>query len=588
MRANPESSRRDAEAALALLEHQPDADLEIRARLVLCDYLSERNKAEAEQQISAASSLLPQATRPGLRAGVLSCRGEILEMAGDNSAARRLYEQAVAIATAEHDDEMLAGALFQRGYLLGLQGEYAAGLSDLREAQSRYERIGMPDHALTTLNGIAILYNRMGDYAQARHIYDQALRALRKAGLKREEAVTLYNLGRAHENLEEWQQAQQAFEASLAISRRIGYGRGEAHALRGLATVATSSGRPLQALDILVQAESLQRRTPDARLRAQILLTRGIALHQLGRLAESQVALEEAVDIFRQADAVAELAAAHAALASVHADAGNWRQAYEYYREYKTISDTLFSRQLDQRFATLKVEFDTAAKERENALLLRENAATEKALAEQRRAGRLQLAVIALTAILALLLASLAIRQRRASLRLRALAMTDELTGVPNRRNVLGQLERLLAREPTPLAILIIDIDHFKSINDLYGHGVGDEVLKTVATVLRSAVREPACVGRLGGEEFVIVLPDTGLEDALRVAERIRHEVTSIDTGGWFADRQVTVSIGATVGEPGETRSKRLLERADAALYAAKHAGRNCVRSMPAATTLAA
>jgi diguanylate cyclase (GGDEF)-like protein len=257
---------------------------------------------------------------------------------------------------------------------------------------------------------------------------------------------------------------------------------------------------------------------------------------------------------------------------------GDWRAAYGHLSKAQEIAERQFRSQIDQRFATLKVEFDTAAKEKENALLIRENEANEKALTQERKAGSLQAAVIVLAFVLALLLAALALHQRRTTLRMRVLAMTDELTGVPNRRAVLSQLAPLLRRnDMQSCAMLIIDIDHFKSINDLHGHAEGDEALMLVAAELRSAVREPAFLGRLGGEEFVVVLPETALEAATATAERIREEVMRIDSRRWLADRRITVSIGVTLSVPHDSPST-MLQRADTALYIAKRSGRNQVK----------
>src|SRR5688572_17375110 len=130
VRSDPETSRVDAEAALAHLARQPDPDLEVRARLILCDYHSERDRSAAEEQIARVGALLARVQRPALRSGLLVCQGETIESAGENARARTLYEQAVEVAENEHDNEMLASALFSRGYVLGLQGEYASGLAD--------------------------------------------------------------------------------------------------------------------------------------------------------------------------------------------------------------------------------------------------------------------------------------------------------------------------------------------------------------------------------------------------------------------------------------------------------------------------
>jgi len=578
-RTDPAASSRDAYAALEILSRRPDVDLEIRGRLLLCDHLSERDQKAAEQQVARARELLAQAKRPGLQAGVLTCEGTIRETAGDNATARDLYERAVHVATETADKEMLAGALFSRGYLMGVQGQYAAGLSDLKRAQAVFEEIDLPDHALTALNAIAILYNRMGDYAQAIYIYERALKAQRDAGMRREQAVTLHNLGRAHENLLEWDAADKAFQESLAISRELSYARGEAYALRGLGAVANARGAPQSALVTLERASVLQRQTPDARLHAQIQLARGIALHQLRRLSASVDALEEALAVFRQADSLTELRATHGELAAVLADMGNWREAYDHLASAKETAERQFRNQIDQRFTTLKVEFDTASKEKENALLMRENEANHKALAQERRARSLQATVIVLTVVLAALLATFAIHQWRSTRRMRNLAMTDDLTGVPNRRALLKRLAPLVEPPNGRIhALLIIDIDHFKSINDQYGHPEGDEALKLVAASLRAEVHEPAFIGRLGGEEFAVVVPDSDPEAGRLLAERFRESVMKIDTRRWLADRRLTVSIGMTVSKLASDSPSHMLQRADAALYEAKRAGRNCVR----------
>jgi len=583
MRTDPEASKRNADQALKLLEKQPDPDLEVQARLILCDYYAERDTGTAEREIDAGTALLPKAQRKGLKAGLLDCRGQMFETAGNNAKARALYEQAVAVAAETHDDEMLAQSLFSRGYLLGLEGEYAAGLGDLKRAQALFEKLNKPMHSLTVLNSIATLYNRMGDYAQAVYIYSRAFKAQHAAGMQREEAVTLHNLGRAYENLHEWDESRKSFAQSLAVSRQLAYPRGEAYALRGLAAVANATGDPRGALETLARAEALQRQTPDARLRAQIQLARGIAYHELDRLPESIAALEDALEVFRTADAMGELNATYSQLAEVYSRSGNWKAAYERLAQAKETSDRLLNNQLDQRFATLKVEFDTAAKEKENALLMHENEINQQALAQGRSLRHLQAAVILLSVTLVFVLAMLAVHQRRNALRMKYLALTDELTNVPNRRSVLSRLDPLLRdSEAGTCACLIIDVDHFKKINDQFGHPTGDEVLKAVAAAVRELIQEPAFFGRLGGEEFLIVLPRMDMSGAREAAERFREAIMAIDTSRWCPDnRRVTVSIGCSVSNPGADTPSTMLKRADFALYAAKRNGRNCVESEP-------
>jgi diguanylate cyclase (GGDEF)-like protein len=581
VRSDPDASKRDAELALAMIRLHPDSDLEIRARLLLCDYYSERDGSAAQEQIAAATALLPQAQRQGLRAGVLTCQGETLETAGNYAGAETAFDAAVAAATAAGDQQMLAEALFSRGYLRALQGKYAAAMGDVRRSQQLYERINMPQYALTVMNTIATIYNRMGDHEQAAQIYEHARSQQHDAGLRRDEAVTLYNLGRARQKMSQWDAARAGFDGCLALSKELKYTRGEAYALLGLASVDNATGDPHGALTRLEQATTLESRAPDARQRAQIQLERGTALRELQRGADAVSALEQAEAVFKQADSLEDLSVTYDELATAHAQLGEWRIAYGYRGEAQATSEKLLHNQLDQRFATLKVEFDTAATEKENALLIRQSAIDQKALAQERRANNLQTTVILLSLVLVGLLTIMALRQRRGARRLHALAMTDELTGAPNRRAVLAYLEAALRRgDALPCSILLFDIDHFKSINDRYGHPAGDATLQLLTNHLRNAVKQPSFLGRVGGEEFVAVLPGIRLQDAYRIADAIRAQIPALDLERWLGERRITVSIGVTSSGVADTVSA-VLRRADAALYAAKHAGRNCVRTNP-------
>jgi diguanylate cyclase (GGDEF)-like protein len=158
------------------------------------------------------------------------------------------------------------------------------------------------------------------------------------------------------------------------------------------------------------------------------------------------------------------------------------------------------------------------------------------------------------------------------------LAETDPLTGLANRRRTMAEADRAAldaARGGAPLVLLLFDIDHFKSVNDRYGHPAGDATLVRVAELARGALRSPDLVGRIGGEEFLCVLPGADLMQARACAERLRSVVGghSATPGG----PAVTISIGFAEWRRGDS-ALSLFARADAALYAAKDAGRDCVR----------
>jgi diguanylate cyclase (GGDEF)-like protein len=157
-------------------------------------------------------------------------------------------------------------------------------------------------------------------------------------------------------------------------------------------------------------------------------------------------------------------------------------------------------------------------------------------------------------------------------------AATDGLTGLPNQRAVADALKRTFAqatKTTTPLALLLIDLDHFKQINDQRGHPVGDQVLASVGVTLRSVLRTGDFAGRKGGEEFAVLLPDTEIAAALEIAERVRAAIAEISLPG--ADVSVTASLGVASFPDHASTLDRLERLADAALYLAKRQGRNRV-----------
>lgn len=160
----------------------------------------------------------------------------------------------------------------------------------------------------------------------------------------------------------------------------------------------------------------------------------------------------------------------------------------------------------------------------------------------------------------------------------RRLAETDALTGLANRRRAMAETDRAAlaaSREGAPLALVLFDIDHFKTVNDCFGHPAGDAVLVRVAAIADASVRPGEMVGRIGGEEFLCVLPGANLAIARSCAERLRKAIAA---GSGSDDLPaVTVSVGYAAWRPGDS-ALSLFARADAALYAAKSAGRDCVR----------
>ncbi|HYP99823.1 MAG TPA: diguanylate cyclase [Polyangiaceae bacterium] len=171
---------------------------------------------------------------------------------------------------------------------------------------------------------------------------------------------------------------------------------------------------------------------------------------------------------------------------------------------------------------------------------------------------------------------------REANKRLEALADTDGLTGLYNRRYfdaLLGRELQRTERYKTPLGLVLIDIDHFKRVNDTFGHTMGDEVLRNVSRIVTSSVRVTDSVARYGGEEIAIVFTQTTAEGVAEVTERLRQRVAEFAHEHLGSTLKCTASFGISVcdGRSVMPKARELIDRADRALYRAKRAGRNCV-----------
>ena len=161
-------------------------------------------------------------------------------------------------------------------------------------------------------------------------------------------------------------------------------------------------------------------------------------------------------------------------------------------------------------------------------------------------------------------------------------AGTDSLTGLPNQRASHETLQRMMAqsdRSGQPVSLLLLDLDHFKEVNDIFGHQAGDNVLAAVGVTLRSLIREADFCGRFGGEEFIALLTDTDLADAGLVAEKLRAGIEAIQVP--TVKHDITISIGVATSPDHGVDVEVFLRLADRALYAAKEAGRNRVELAP-------
>jgi diguanylate cyclase (GGDEF)-like protein len=600
------------EAAVDALERRDTADTEFRRLLARIDaegtpalkarahaLQCQRNVgADPEAMRAVAEAGIALARKSGAQAelgGLLLCRGYIEESADRGVRALEDYAEAIAVSARAGKPGDAAQARVLRGELLHAQGRYAEALTEMQAAHRHYVAVGNVRQQSYTLNAIANLYAdpRVAQYEKALQYYRQLLARHVAAGNRAEEATARHNIAATLGRLGREREALSEFRAALAVHEAEGARSDAAETRRAMAALLLRGGRAAEALPLAEQALR-EADGGDESLVARIRTVRAGALYRLGRgdaaLAEFdavQPYFEREKDLRFLEHIAGERAAALSAM-------GRWQEAFDARsRQFE------LSRELDRRLeqdvtARMRVQFDSERTERENAALQRENALRSRALQDAQRIRRLQAAVIALGGAVLAGALWVAWRLRRRARLMRRLAMTDELTGIPNRRAILDRLQRRIDRGGAPAAVLIFDIDHFKTINDRRGHDIGDRVLHEVADAARralaAAAREAqageAVLGRIGGEEFLALLDRADAASADEIGERLRAAIAALpiavdgDDGG---DRlMVTISLGGTLVRPRADRIEDALKRADLALYRAKEAGRNRMDWQPA------
>jgi diguanylate cyclase (GGDEF)-like protein len=541
--------------------------------------------------IAVAESGLAEAGRtknPRLSAELHVCRGYAYEQQDRIDEAAREYEIGVQEGERLGDRNILAQALALRGELRYYQGDFGDALVDLNRAHEIAVALGNQGDQRHALNAIANLYAdaRVGQYDRALEYYRQLLAANEAAGLTGGISTSHFNLGSTLERKGDLNGALAHYRKSLEIERQRKDLGEAAFVQRSIGVVLTKQDRPREALPWLDEAVSYFERAGEAERLAQARLSRAVALRKLGRLHDALIDLEAARRRFEATGNERFLEKIHDERGLVLAATGDWKGAFAARTAQMALQEKLGEKMREEHTSRLRVQFDTEKKEQDNRALLRENALRGRALQDAERIRSLQRVVILLGAGLVAILGYLAIRHILNARRFRAMAMTDELTRLPNRRHILGIAEgqvRAARQNGATFCLIGLDIDHFKRINDTCGHDVGDRVLQRVAHTCRAALRQGDWMGRTGGEEFLVVLPRTSATTAVEVASRLREAVEAIDCTDLDPSLRVTISLGVTESTSADPGLAAVAKRADESLYRAKQGGRNRVELSAAA-----
>lgn len=507
-------------------------------------------------------------------ARALLTRGAAHEKAGRLAEAERDYGAARDLAERSGNRDEVVEALAVLGYLQYYRGDINASLVNLQRAYEIARAAANEKAQGTLLTYIAHVYAdpKVAQYDRAIEYYRQLLAQHEKSGAAAGIADTSFNIASTYERKNDLTAALEWYRRALAAEEKLEREEEIAYVKRSIGVTLGKLGRYGEALPLLDDALRVftARKDPDTAM--AVRQSRGIVHRRAGNIANAISDLEPTRAWYASRKNTRFLEKTEEELALVYAAAGRWRDAYEARSRHAQLQRELAGKLREEHTSRLRVQFDAERKEQENRALIRENAAAA-------RIRRLQGIILLLGAGIIAVLAYLMIRLARDKRRMREMAMTDELTRLPNRRHVLAAAEERLQQARAAhiaFSLVAFDIDHFKRINDTWGHAAGDLVLQRVARACRTALRPGDLIGRTGGEEFLVVLPSTSENDAVAVAERLRGAVEAIDFRDIDPSLQVTISLGVAA-RTFEDSLARLAAIADDLLYRAKELGRNRV-----------
>ncbi len=530
----------------------------------------------------------------GGQARAVSNLGSLEQRRGNPARAVALFGEALALQRIVGRDRDIANSLNNLGYVYTTDlADYSKGLAYGLEALAIRERLGDGASVSLSLNNIGIVYGRLRQYDRALTYFDRALQIRRAQANKTRIAATLNNIGDIFLEKGDLSHALSYHREALAIRSALDDRSAIALSHRNIGLVYLALKQPDAARRKLLLAKGIADRVGDKGLEAQIEL----GLAQCERQAQQP---QQADEHARLALAIAEgmgsrdlVRQAADELGAIKESRGDLAAALQAFKRSKAVSDSIFNSETEDRIGALEGQYVDVRRMQEIDSLRRHQ--TELQL--EARTGESQRDGAAALAILIAVVAFFLYRRRVERSRLaEAMSVTDALTGLWNRRYVQqtmqmdtaaslrrhrAALARGAAAEDADLIFLVLDLDHFKSVNDEFGHAVGDELLVQLAAVMRTTCRDSDIVVRWGGEEFLIVARFTNRMQAPVTAERLRQaierHVMTMSDGRMI---RLTCSIGFAafpfdLRAPDALAWTAVLELADVATFIAKRDGRN-------------
>jgi diguanylate cyclase (GGDEF)-like protein len=555
-------------------------------------YLDSIGQVEAADAIINRHANNPYASKaPRAHARFLFIQLERANNAGDKMRAEALRDRIKPLLTA-WPTAMHGEIYYYLGTSYAVFGEYRPAVKYLTIAESHFKQdVNLKDDVRDTRleamrNMLGYVYFDLQDYPSALVIFKGLLADAIAA--KKEDGFYHYNVAITHVYLGQHKKGLEHAKASARLSLEHNDEDAYAVALEMQAKAYLEMNQPARGLSLQQRAHAIFEKSNDRINLFTSHIYQADMQQRLGLIDAATANIEAAKQYESYVGANADDPLYYQMLAGYYERVGDLQNALLATQKTLALERKDFEHAREQQAARLMIEYELDSAQREAKRLTTENALKAAALEEKEAREALWQKVALCITVGVMFLIAFTYREYQSRRKFHHLAMTDPLTDVPNRRAVMAMAEQALQKQQSclrPVTIAMIDLDHFKRVNDNYGHDVGDEVLRQFVSHCTPFLRKTDHIGRIGGEEFLLVLNDTDAAAVEQIFARLQASLKTLQVqmAGGVETLPLTVSMGAVVecnfspssGGSLKKQVMALLKRADDNVYAAKHNGRD-------------
>jgi len=543
-------------------------------------YFFERFERTVDQAVASVS----QQTPARIIINIDIFRGLILQRQGSYQLSQTILKKAQQSALENEFTYLAVRAKQELAYTRSLTEVYELSLTELQQAY--VEAFALNDEFLIAkINEVyGAIYGYMHDHDKSIEYYQKSLTSYQKLGYIAHEVEAIYGLAATYRY---WKKYDLAIEYYQRYRKAIEFSpnniNGKFFAAYGIAMSEAELGdcnQALKSIDYAINLEGL------IDYKAELYKRKTQCLIATINLAEAEESLDKANDIF---SSIPELMGTRWQIETVKIKAelsqakGNSSEAYLLLKQFNQNEIELIKKNMSDRLLRVRGALEAERQNVEISLLQQRAKVQKLQFEQQKQENTIQTYIIAFVVLLVLFILFFAYFQWHHNKKLMRLSVRDPLSNSFNRRYVFNFLQKLVnanQSERNTISIMVIDIDDFKQVNDLYGHPFGDEVIRKIAEIGRDILRTEDVIGRVGGEEFLCVLPRIDAVQSLHIAQRFVNKVNIFEfiaenESGGIKRVKVTVSIGLATTSKSVQTSSELYVQADKALYHAKYSGKN-------------